>query len=162
MIYLVSAFLFFVFFLTTHVAGYRLKIFKFQTGVLFGISALWFGIYALFLQRVSSPSPLPFTSLTLYLLLCLGYVAQTNVIANDSPSIKMVRLIQDHPERRISYQDLRRSFSNEEFILPRLNDLVLHGHVAFDGHEYSLRTRGRWIARFIRSYRGFIRRGLGG
>lgn len=162
MIYLVSAFLFFIFFLTTHITGYRLKIFKFQPVVLMCISALWFGIYLFFLKSVSSPSPLPLASLTLYLLLCLAYVAETNVIENGSPSIRIVRLIQSHSQGKISYQDLRRSFSNEEFILPRLNDLVLHGHVAFDGHEYCLRTRGRWMARFIRSYREFIRRGLGG
>lgn len=162
MIYLVSAFLFFFSFLTTHIVGYRLKIFEFQPVVLFWISVLWLGIYALFLQRVSSPSPLPLTSLTLYLLLCLGYIAETNVIENDSPSMKIVRLIQDHPRRRVSYQDLRRSFSNEEFIFPRLNDLVLHGHVAFDGHCYSLGPQGRLIARLTRHYRDFIRRGLGG
>ena len=165
MIYLLSAFLFFLLFLISHITGYRLKIFRFQPLVLLSISAVWLGIYIVFIQKFSAPhrgANLVFTSLAFYLLLCLGYVAESNVIENDSPSMRIVRMIRNHPEGRISYQELKREFSNEEFVLPRLNDLVTKGHVAFDGTRYSLRAPGLAIARLARLYRQLIRRGWGG
>ena len=158
---LFSAFLFAFLFFLTHVLCFRLKIMKFQPPFFLVIFLVWLTVLFSFLKPVSSTG-LFCSSLVLYSLLSLAYVAESTAIENESPSMKIIKCILRHPESRATFMELRKEFSDREFIYDRLNDLVKNGHILEEGSLYRLSGRGLLIASLIKAYRNLIRRGLGG
>lgn len=175
MIYLLSAGFFFLLFFSTHVLAFRLGFMKFQTPAFLLISLVWLAAYLLSLHGLGRlmqsfelsdsgfwGAPLTMGSVVLYLLLCLAYVAESNLVENDSPSLRIIKSILRHPLGKLTIKDLEKEFNDQEFIVDRLEDLVKHGHVEKMGELYHLALRGAFIAKIIGAYRQLIRKGVGG
>ena len=169
------ALLWFFIFLTLHILLFRFKIIRFETSALAILLLVAGAGYAVsvspavsFLQRELSNAPsflflsLKWSSLVLYLTLCFWYIAVCITFKDQSPSMKIIAAMLDHPEQRLTYDDLKRLFTDEEFIVSRLGDLVTHGHLGKDGDSYYLLPRGKLIAFFVRNYRALLKQELGG
>ncbi len=137
---------------------------KFQTPFFISIGIFWFVILFVALKN-THPSEssifLPLTSLVLYLLLGLGYVAESTALENESPSMRIIKSILKN-KGEVSLEELKTKFTDQEFIHDRLGDLVKNGHVRCEGENYKLTRRGSLIAGIIKGYRDLIKRGLGG
>lgn len=175
MIYLVIAFVFFF-------AGALLHIFLFRTKflslnpipviVLFsfgGLCLLYTNVSACSIFRNICDHPATFSGVTLlcssiciYVLLSIWYVGECTVIQHESPSMTILRTLLNAKDHKITKEHLRGLFSNEDLILSRLEDLVTHGHVRFDGNRYFLTPKGSLIAKTIMSHRKLLNRELGG
>ena len=175
MLYPLLAAFFFFLFVISHIVGYRVGWMKFQPERFLIISVVWLGVYLLLLEGIlgvglgapelsqdGRTAPFVWSSLLLYILLCLGYVAESTAIENESPSMRIIKSLLESPEGRIGFDKLKSEFSDREFIHDRLNDLVKNGHILQEGGLYRLSGRGLLIASIIKTYRNLIRRGLGG
>lgn len=157
------AILFFTLFFLTHVVLFRLRLMQFQPLAFLFISLVWSGFLLAFAVKMNPiAGPLIWSSLTLYFLLCLAYVAETTTVENDSPSTRIVKCIRSRPMGRATYDELKSEVTDEEFIVSRLNDLVRHGHVYFEGGRYRLSARGKLIAGIVAAYRNLLGKKLGG
>ncbi|OGW83840.1 MAG: hypothetical protein A2Z83_07605 [Omnitrophica bacterium GWA2_52_8] len=107
-------------------------------------------------------APFWMSSYMLYFLGSLWYLAQCTALQVQSPSMLIMQRIERHPEKAVTYEELRRVFRDEEFIDARICDLVQHGHIVLENRHYALTARGRKIAAAVRTYRNLIRRGMGG
>lgn len=143
---------------------FRLKIVKFQAHFFFSISIFWFAIFLAILRNINLSEEalfLPYTSSLLYLLLCLGYVAESTALENESPSMRIIKSILKN-SGRVSIEELKTKFTDREFIDDRIGDLVRNGHMDYQDGIYRLTYRGTLIARIIKRYREIIHRGMGG
>ena len=109
-----------------------------------------------------SGRPLVLTSFLLYLALAVCYIAVYQGFTVVGPSAKILMLVASHPASVLTYAELRRALTDNELILPRLNDLVSAGLVTFDGTHYRLRPRGALLAEIAAAYRALLRKGFGG
>ena len=133
---------------------------KFQPPSFLLLALIWSGVYFALLNYIGTP--LRLSSLVLYGLLCLAYVAESTAIENESPSMKIMKAILRSREGRASFDELKAEFSEREFIHDRCEDLVRNGHILSENGLYRLSRRGALIASTIKIYRDLIRRGLGG
>lgn len=175
MINLVITFVFFFVGLLLHIFLFRTKILSlnlFSVIVLFFINGLCL-IYAsihvcsIFRNVCDHPEsftgiPLFYSSICIYVLLSIWYVGECTVIQHESPSMTILRTLLNAKDHKITKEHLRGLFSNEVLILSRLEDLVTHGHVRFDGNRYFLTPKGSLIAKTIMSHRKLLNRELGG
>lgn len=169
MLHVTAAFLFFLLFCLTHMATFRLRMVQFQTPVIIVLSLFWYlGLTAVFVIFPESESkhpgtaPLPVSASLIYFLLCLWYLAQCTAVQNESPSMKIMGYMISRPQKKATLQELEKLFTNEEFLCPRVEDLVTHGFLRFDGESYHLQLRARPVIGFVRAYRRLLKRGLGG
>jgi hypothetical protein len=175
MIHLLASLVLFFLFITSHVIGYRLRLIRFQPAALVFLCVAWAVAYAAtlylypdFFLNNSRPMllvptlNLPISSFVLYGLLCLGYVAQAIAAEAGSPSMRVIDTIDRSPTKSITVVDAVNLFSNEELIHARLDDLVTHKHLRFDGKKYSILPRGSLIERTISGYRRLLNREVGG
>jgi hypothetical protein len=171
MIYLLLATLCFIFFILFHAIAYRIGIIRFETWKLVGLLLVWGVVYVLgshaclmfFTQQNTLWFyPLRWSSLVAYTLFSLWYLGETTTVQNNSPSMKIIKALIRNPEKRITANDVKGEFTNQEFIIDRLNDLVAHGHAQCVGGKYSLLPRGKLIIRLFKFYRRLLGRSEGG
>ena len=175
MLYPLLATFFFFLFVISHIVGHRVGWMKFQPERFLIIFIVWLGVYLLMLEKILGVSlwtpelsqdgrtaPFVWSSLLLYGLLCLAYVAESTAVENESPSMKIIKMIRASEDQQMSFAELKQGFTDKEFIHDRLDDLVKHGHVIYEEGQYLLSRKGSLIVGIIRVYRDFIRRGLGG
>ena len=163
MAFLLISFLCFLFFIALHTTAFRMRLMKFQTAALAFLSVIGAMPYLLFILKIHPPgTSLPLSGLLIYSLLCLWYLAECTVLQTGSPSMLILGLIQNHPEKCISHAELKKVFVDDKFLLPRIQDLVDHGFLSVKDHHYVLHPRGSWVARLILLHRRLLRRGIGG
>jgi hypothetical protein len=174
MICLASAFSFFLLVILTHVLFFRLRLMQFQMERFFVICLIWGAVniaYLFWTVRLagegtgalsSCSTNLIFSSIAVYGLLCMAYLAQCTGIQVESPSMKIIGLIQRDRRRGITHEELQRCFTDEELVLARLDDLVRCGYVLEEGGVYRLTQRGSGIAGFFGAYQRMIRRNMRG
>ncbi len=129
-----------------------------------GLGLLWLAPLAVWLARPGGRHEvsLPVTAGLLYLMLALWYVSTCNVLRYQSPSLIIVRLLLDRPDRRAARAELAAAFSDAEFLLPRIQELVDGGHLRRDGERLVITPRGRLVVRGILAYRAVLGLGVGG
>lgn len=162
-----------VFFAASHMLGFRLKLFKFQTSVILMLFGFWlavcFAILTFFRQGQGELASNDFWNTRLigsacfiYLLTGLWYANQMVVLQYGSPSLSIMEVLANHPDETSAHQQLSQIFTNDKLLFPRLSDLVAHGHVGQKGIHYFLRPRGVLTVRLIQTYRALLARELGG
>ena len=104
--------------------------------------------------------PLKASSLLLYLLLIPTYLAFYFNTQVESPTQKILRLLQKN--KQSSTEDLENAITDAEIIIPRVRDLAGTGFLAFDGKVYRLTPRGIILARFLNLYQTVLGREIGG
>jgi hypothetical protein len=172
MTHLACALIFFLCFTGSHIILFRLRVITFQLLRLLGLYLFWLGVGVLVsssLRFFQGPvdggiltSSLAVSSILFYSLACLWYLAQCTALHYGSPSLLIVELIEENPKKRILHEELRRIFTNEQMISPRLNELVRDGYLKFDGKNYVVEWRGAVIANLVAVYRQIIGREIGG
>ncbi len=168
--YIAEAFGFFVLVVLSHALACRRGWILFQMEWFLALCLVWGGLYFALLRLAPVPlicsgssnfgrsMPLVFTSFVLYGLLCLAYLVQCTAIQVQSPSMKVVSLLRGGPG--MTRDQLRRHFSDEEFVLSRLRDLVRTGYVNHDSEFFSLTPKGFQVARVFDAYQRLIRRNM--
>ncbi len=175
MIYLLLSAVAVTLFIGLHIACVRLKLMRFQLRPLIVISpmSVVFYLALVFAVRRWAPSAwtdpqtfmgttLMLSSLVICISLCLIYMGECNMVEYESPSMRIMRFMDNQSSRRATYADLKSHFSNNDLILNRLDDLVAAGHIAYSEGHYRLLERGVLSAKLIGSYRALLRRGFGG
>ena len=104
--------------------------------------------------------PLSITAFVLYILLGVLYFAFYTSIAIDSPTRTTLRLIQK--KGKATYEDLSKHLADNSFVVSRLDALVKHRLVVFDGRPYRLSQRGMRTARILNFYQKIFGRNIGG
>lgn len=171
MIYLVASFFTFLLMTFLHIFLFR---FLAQRGVktlrtvgvyLFGfiISLFIFG----FFQTLANPKtifwwPLPLTSIVLYSQLSFLYLIffTSPYLGDESPAAKIIFLVKKNG--RLSYEKIKREFSDEELVIKRLDDLVKSGLIIRQKDNYYSAKSGQRLARIINFYRRLLHWGKGG
>lgn len=154
-----------------HAIAYRTKMIKFEHWKLILLFLIW-GLVDLaanniILAQVGKHGELwnvdlRWSSLVSYVLFGLWYLAEMTTVECSSPSMKIITTLHYRKEKRISLEDAKTLFSDQEFVIDRLNDLVLHGHVKCDNATYTLLPRGRFIVQVFKFYRWLLDRKSGG
>lgn len=104
--------------------------------------------------------PLPATAIVLYIFLLPFYQVFYYSTMIDSPSRRIISLLRQRGP--MHYDDLRQEITNDRFIMTRLNPLIKHGFVRFDGREYFLKPRALLTCRLLILYQKILGRGIGG
>ena len=167
MIDLALTFLFLFLFLLSHVVLVRIRLLRFQLPGLLVLSFVWLGIYGLCLTRIHTPEnwhgdALVLSSLFLYLLLSLFYIAECTQIDYKSPSLTIMNFVKAGPEGKATYEEIERFFLKEKFVVSRLDDLAASGMISLKRDRYVLTRRGQLVARIFGWYRRCLGRSLGG
>jgi hypothetical protein len=174
MIFLVSALFCFLSLMLTHGLGIRLRFFTTAWAALFYLALGWLAVY-FGLAAIAGPwigrhaqahallgARWLLSSELLYVLLSFVYFSEFTMVLHESPSMRILRDVLSRAEGKTTERDLRKLFTDENLLLPRLQDLVSSGYASFDGSRYVLRPNGIRIVRLIRAYREFLRLGIGG
>ncbi len=165
MIYFFLSFFCFILFILSHAFLYRLKLIQFETWKLVLLSIL-IGMTYLLISFHWIPADwalkLPWSSFVCYVLFCIWYLGELTTVQYSSPSMKILRALMVHPDKKITAAEVKSLFSDQELILDRLDDLVLNGHVRKEGNRYEVLLRGKLIMTAFQSYRELLGRKLGG
>ena len=160
----------FILYVLSHAVAFRAGLIRFELIRIFVLMLLWGIVYFFVANSIrlelgwkSSLFDLPlfWSSLLLYVLMSFWYFGETTVVRHPSPSMKIVAALSKNGGE-ISAEEIRKQFSNEELIVSRLNDLVAHGHIKYDGNSYTLLPSGDLVVRIFRRYRQLLGRNLGG
>ena len=170
MIYVLISFFCFILFIVSHAIAYRVSLIHFEYGKLISLSAVFGGVYVVasnLMEPAVSPDhlwgcPLKWSSFLLYGLFCIWYFGETTTVQYSSPSMKIITALRKKPEQKISLSEIKKLFSDKEFISDRLDDLVAHDHVKLEAGTYSLLPRGKRIVQIFKFYRSLLDRTLGG
>ncbi len=166
MVYFFLASICFILFIFSHVVTYRLGIICFENWKLILLALIWSIFYLLLAFKTNllafSVVKLEWSSYVCYWLFILWYIGEMTTIQYSSPSMKILKALLRHPEKRIRTQDVQSLFTDQEFIIDRLDDLVLNDHVKKDGSLYFIQPRGKLIAAVFKIYRAILGRSLGG
>lgn len=159
--------IFFFLFVISHVLCARRKWMGVELSRLMALCLLWLVLYALAIvvfpeTMISTGSPLVLSSLVFYVLLCLSYIVECNLIPYGSPSMKILEFVNRQAGKEASYGQLKEYLTGQKIVLTRLDDLVAGGYVSLDGGRYVLRPSGARIAWIMDAYRGLLRRPPGG
>ena len=158
----------------THGLGIRLRLFTTKWAALFILAFAWLAVYfglaeiaAPWIQHQAQTRPLfgarwLLSSELLYVLLSFVYFVEFTMVLHESPSMRILREILSRADGGTTEADLRKLFTDENLIRPRLEDLANGGYAAFDGSHYTLLPNGLRIVRLVRAYRQFLRLGIGG
>ena len=168
--FIIEAVGFFVLVVLSHALACRRGLILFRMEGFLALSLVWGGIYFLLLRLTPEASigpgfagnirnmPLIFTSFVLYGLLCLTYLVQCTAVQAQSPSMKVFSLL--CRETGMTFDQLKPHFSDQEFVLSRLNDLVRTGYVEQHNEAFSLTSKGFQVARVFDAYQRLIRRNM--
>lgn len=104
--------------------------------------------------------PLQFTAITMYIALVPLYLLFYYAIIIDSPSRFILNVLQK--KEKVLYQEIINSMDGNYFITSRLNALIRHGYVEFNGNVYRLSSRGLRVAKILKLYEKISGRAMGG
>lgn len=105
---------------------------------------------AAFYVNAPPPSPLGwFQILSFYLPCALAYTAAYSAIEHESPTCRMVRLVDAAPDG-MAHTDLLAALEPERIIDTRLESLRHTGGVAYENNRYTLLPKGLKLARLFR------------
>ncbi len=172
MLYLVTSLLFFFLSVVVHIFWCRRQ--KKQdlhmtTFCLIALTVLGcYGMFLAFIQKAFQGQfgltfwscPLQLTSIVLYVLFIPIYLIFYFGTRVESPSKKMVLLIEQHGA--LSPEDFLKYFSDEHLVLTRLDDLERSYCVVLENKVYRLTDQGRTIARVLNLYQWITGRVIGG
>ena len=164
MCYIIVSFCFLFLSVIEHIAWCRIKpakglrIISFMSiSLLNAVFFLWAlhhlqGKYLSFYEARPSVWYAPFvlTSLACYFVSLGLYFAFYSCTTIDSPSRWILRLVRDHGP--MTYEDLAKNISNDNFIMTRLRALEEHGCVALNGKQYRLQSLGLLSAKLLMVY----------
>ncbi|MBI4372553.1 MAG: hypothetical protein HY585_02350 [Candidatus Omnitrophica bacterium] len=170
MICVLIAFLCFALYILSHVIAFRAGVIRFELTKLLFLMALWGSIYCLiaiyFVLGARGQSALPvslfWSSLILYGLMSLLYFGEITSIQHLSPSMKIIVALSKKNTGEITPEEAKNLFSNQELIISRLDDLVAHGHIQYQGGSYTLGPKGKVVIGLVQFYRRLLGRTLGG
>lgn len=106
--------------------------------------------------------PLPFSSLTFYILLSVTYLIYLSsiILADKSPSNTIIEMIINGG--KISRKRLINKFAKSNFIEKRLAEMVKTELILENDSTYTVTVRGKTIARLIETYRQIYKWDEGG
>jgi len=104
--------------------------------------------------------PLSMTSTFIYILLVPTYVIFYISTQLNSPSKKVLLLLKKN--NAMSFEELSKHFSEEEFIMPRIKDLQETGCIQCTERHWMLLPPGLTIAQFLNFYQSILGRPAGG
>ena len=164
MIYFLLAFFCFIAFILSHALLFRFKVVQFETWKLLALSFFIGVLYLLIAFRIPSGNTLQliWSSFVCYLLFAIWYLGELTTVQYNSPSMKILRALLARPAQKITLEDVKVLFTDQEMILDRLDDLVLNGHVRKEGSYYEVLPRGKLIIKVFEAYRNLLGRELGG
>ncbi|GEM_PF-4620805 len=171
MIYFLISFFCFVLFIVLHAITYRIGLIRFEFWKLILLSFICAGIYLVISNFMVVPAfsydylwgcPIKWSSFLLYGLFSVWYLGEMTTVQYSSPSMKIITTLRKNPEQTITLMEIKSLFSDQEFIIDRLNDLVAHGHIKYEAGKYSLLPRGRLIVWIFKFYRTLLDRSTGG
>jgi len=101
--------------------------------------------------------PIPITAIVLYSLLSILNIMffTSPYMNNTSPSYKI--FLQIRQSRGLSKQEIVRSFSDQELIGKRLNNLVLDGYLQKNKKRFKILPKGKKIISIIDFYRSWLK-----
>ena len=103
---------------------------------------------------------LPVSSTILYILLILLYLSFYVNVKLISPSKKIMTLIRD--QGAMTYEELKKYFTDSLFIQPRLDELIDSGCTYIEKGRYRLSESGMKIGRLLEMYQKILGRPMGG
>ncbi len=99
----------------------------------------------------------------IYVLAAVCYVSVYTAIELDSPSLSLIAIIRQQPDRSLDEATLERFIVERPFVTSRLGQLLRDGMLAENDDKLHLTGSGQAALAFLDSYRRLIRRdGLGG
>ena len=123
------------------------------------ISSIWLGGYLFIFFKCPATEEFRYTALALYILSLPVYLIFYHSLYLYSPS----RVILNNLRRgACRWEELHAVIKEEEFIKPRLEELVKQKCVYYDGRFYKITYPGRLIAAGYRIYRWLLGRDKGG
>jgi hypothetical protein len=143
----------------THLLGLKLKIVSPRLPPLLLLAVCWLALLGSLLGRASA---LPASSMALYLLCLLFYINELMVARDKSPSLEMLRFLDEGPVDGMSAEQLEALFPNDVWIGGRLDYLVRIGQARREGERYFVSPKARLSLRPLNFYRRLIGRGPGG
>lgn len=106
--------------------------------------------------------PLPWSASFLYVLLFFFYItySASPYLGQEGPTSKILNLFRRHPY--LTEQQIFKSFTDQETVLARIDDLMKSGWVTKDRGYLKLNSFGKVLARFILFYRNILGLHIGG
>jgi hypothetical protein len=98
----------------------------------------------------------------LVLSLLAAYVITYSALEADSPTLAMIRELDDAGAEGVDRNHFHRSMSDARLVIPRLQDLLRDGMARLNGDRYVLTLKGRLMTCAILAHRRLMRRGAGG
>ncbi|MFA5087878.1 MAG: hypothetical protein WC552_02450 [Candidatus Omnitrophota bacterium] len=108
----------------------------------------------------ASNAPVYFSSLMLYVLLIPTYLIFYFGMNVESPSRRI--LVEVEGAGQMTYEEISAVIDNDLIISPRLNDLLKHGYLTFEGDAYRLTPSGMRVAQILDLYQRITGREMGG
>ena len=162
MLYLITVILFFILSIILHIFFCRFKkgkVLYAKFFVLIALINLWMCVSVF--ERIKNivefnvPSlgllPLQGTAMVIYLLLIPAYLVIYVTTQLQSPSKTILQLLSAHDG--LTIKDLQKNFTDEAFIISRLNELFYTGCVKRTDKAYRLGASGRLILIWLNFYR---------
>ena len=101
-------------------------------------------------------------SLLLALALAVSYIMTYPALENDSPTLKLVYLIDQKGRTGATEEELFRSFSNKNTVEPSITEMISEGLVRMEGQSILLTERGHRLATIYRKWRDILGAEMGG
>ena len=162
MLYLIVSFVFFIFSILIHVLVCRLRKNSLLYAKLFGYIAIVNLLICIYVFQFIDQAALHFAPLSvwfiqlkstlnfIYLLLIPAYLVIYVTTQLNSPSKIILKLLSKG--EGLSFNNLQKQFSDEEWIVSRLNELVQTGCVVEIGGRYRLGASGKLIGGWLKFY----------
>lgn len=150
-----------------HLAVWKFRVPLRQTDAIFKIFILFLLLYVLILRSapgisffgIAPPQSLPdlLRMCIFYITAMSAYIITYSAVEANSPSLAIVLKIAVSGKDGLDKNKLKATMTDEELLLPRLNDLVRDGLAVFDDNRYRISGKGSlFISIFI-----FFRKLLG-
>ncbi len=97
----------------------------------------------------------------LYIFLFLGY-CQFYFIVDRSISVRVMIEIENSPQKRLSFEELKKPYSGEEIFLRRLGHMLEGNYLKDESGYYSNTKKGRLEARLFGFLKNLLKLGKGG
>ncbi len=174
MVYIITSLSLFLAAVVLHIVWCRLRKIRYVAIISFLVITLTLlGIYgivlAFFPTIFSCPQeaefglwclPLKIVSGALYVLLISAYIVFYHGATIESPTRKILKTLERQGQS--TYQDLLQATKSEAFVKTRLDEMVVHKCVSFDGQRYRLMPHGKKVAAVLDIYQMISGRAKGG
>jgi len=157
-----------------HIVIWRIKIPKRQIKILvliffgvLGLGQVFLLVGSNYFEYISEISPdriIDYFHISLFVTsLTLSYVITYSALEVDSPSLVMIKSIDDAGPEGLTNDDFIKAMSNDILVIPRVKDLVRDKMIYMNGEKYLLTQKGRWFILVFIYYRRLMNaQGKGG